>query len=104
MGISARFWTAILTLVFVSGAPRACFAYGVLSHEELVDISWNTDIKPTLLKQFPSTTPEQLEEAHAYAYGGSVIQDLGYYPFGNHEFTDMLHYVRTGKFVVWILK
>jgi hypothetical protein len=40
-----------------------------------------------------------LLEARAYAYGGSVIQDLGYYPFGSHFFTNLLHYVKTGDFV-----
>jgi hypothetical protein len=74
-------------------------AYSVLSHEELIDIAWNSDIRPALLKRFPKTTGEELQEAHAYAYGGSVIQDLGYYPFGSHQFTNLLHYVRTGDFV-----
>src|SRR6185369_139492 len=43
--------------------------------------------------------PAQLREAHAYAYGGSVIQDFGYYPFANAFFSDLTHYVRTGDFV-----
>ena len=38
-------------------------------------------------------------EAHAYAYGGAVIQDLGYYPFGSTEFSNLVHYVRSGDFV-----
>lgn len=84
--------------------PESLAGYGVLSHEQLIDISWNADIRPALLKRFPEATPEQLKEAHAYAYGGSVIQDLGYYPFGSHDFTNLLHYVRTGSFVAWMLR
>jgi hypothetical protein len=84
--------------------PQSLSGYGVLSHEELIDISWNSDIHPALVKRFPQATAEQLAEAHAYAYGGSVIQDLGYYPFGSHDFTNLLHYVRTGSFVAWMLR
>jgi hypothetical protein len=84
--------------------PESLVGYGVLSHEELIDISWNSDIRPALLKRYPDATPEQVKEAHAYAYGGSVIQDLGYYPFGSHDFTNLLHYVRTGSFVAWMLR
>jgi hypothetical protein len=32
-------------------------------------------------------------------YGGAIIQDLGYYPFGNKFFSDLAHYVRSGDFV-----
>jgi hypothetical protein len=84
--------------------PESLAGYGVLSHEELIDISWTSDIRPALLKRYPEATLEQLKEAHAYAYGGSVIQDLGYYPFGSHDFTNLLHYVRTGDFVAWMLR
>jgi hypothetical protein len=93
---------AVLLLGAALEAP-AVFGYGVLSHEELVDIAWDTDIRPALLRRFPAATADQVERAHAYAYGGSVIQDLGYYPFGNHEFTNLLHYARTGDFVAWML-
>jgi hypothetical protein len=85
-------------------SPIAASAYGVLSHEEIVDICWQSDIRPALLKRFPSATDEELKQAHAYAYGGSVIQDIGYYPFGNHEFTNYLHYVRSGDFVASMLR
>ncbi len=60
---------------------------------------WDSTIQPALLRRFPQSTPDDLKKAHAYAYGGSVIQDIGYYPFGSHEFTNLLHYVRTGNFV-----
>src|SRR5207237_5866867 len=85
-------------------APANLFGYSVLSHEELIDISWDTTIRPALLKRFPSATEEEVQKAHAYAYGGCVIQDIGYYPFGNHEFNNLLHYVRSGDFVVLMLR
>jgi hypothetical protein len=74
-------------------------AYSVLTHEAIVDSLWDDSIKPALLKRFPNSTEEQLKEAHAYTYGGCIIQDLGYYPFGNHFFSDLLHYVRSGDFL-----
>jgi len=70
-----------------------------LTHHQLIDQAWNTVIVPILLNRFPSLTPEQLREAHAYAYGGCVVQDFGYYPFANGFFSDLTHYVRTGDFV-----
>jgi Zinc dependent phospholipase C len=81
------------------GSPPAAHSYSVLTHEQLIDLSWNPSIAPLLRARFPSLTPEQLREAHSYAYGGCVIQDLGYYPFGNSFFSDLTHYVRSGDFV-----
>ena len=74
-------------------------AYSVLTHEEIVDLLWNQQIRPLLLERFPGASEQQLKQAHAYAYGGAVIQDLGYYPFGNDFFSDLLHYVRSGALV-----
>jgi len=88
---------AILLLVLMSCSRSS--AYSVLTHEEIVDLLWTDKIQPLLLNRFPALTPDQLTEAHAYAYGGAVIQDLGYYPFGNREFSDLVHYVRSGDFV-----
>jgi hypothetical protein len=78
-------------------------AYSVLTHEFIIDFLWKDQITPALLSKFPDTTPYELKEAHAYAYGGSVIQDLGYYPFGREYFSDLSHYARTGDFVVNLL-
>jgi len=78
---------------------RGSIAYSVLTHEEIVDLVWTDEFRPLLLKRFPTLTEEQLKEAHGYAYGGAVIQDLGYYPFGSVEFSDLVHYVRSGDFV-----
>jgi hypothetical protein len=74
-------------------------AYSVLTHQQLIDQAWQSSIVPLLLSRFPSLTPEQLKSAHACAYGGSVIQDLGYYPFSNTFFSELTHYVRSGDFV-----
>src|SRR5215813_4636724 len=73
--------------------------YSVLTHEAIIDSSWDDGIKPLLLKRYPGATAEQLREAHAYAYGGAIIQDMGYYPFGSRFFTDLAHYVRSGDFI-----
>jgi uncharacterized protein (DUF433 family) len=79
------------------------FAHSVLTHEEIVDLVWTDEIRPLLLQRYPSLTEEQITEAHAYAYGGAVIQDLGYYPFGSKEFSNLVHYVRSGDFVKELL-
>jgi len=84
-------------------APMAA-AYSVLTDEELIDLAWNDSIKPLLLARFPGATEAQLREAHAYAYGGSAIQDMGYYPFGEQFFSNLTHYVRTGDFIAWLFR
>ena len=90
----------LVTLAFPAPAP----AYAVLAHEAIIDAVWETHIKPLLLARFPSATEDQLSEAQAYAYGGSIIQDMGYYPFGSHFFSDLTHYVRSGDFVQALLR
>ncbi|WP_439880538.1 zinc dependent phospholipase C family protein [Pontibacter sp. MBLB2868] len=74
-------------------------AYGVLSHQAVVDASWEKGLKPLLLRRYPNATEAELKKAHAFAYGGSILQDMGYFPFGSVFFTDLLHYVRSGDFV-----
>ena len=95
---------ALLVLLCSVGFPLPAGAYSVLSHEEVVDLAWLPHIVPLLRARYPGLTDDDLRQAHAYAYGGSVIQDIGYYPFGNHEFSDLLHYVRTGDFVQALLR
>jgi len=80
------------------------FGYSVLTHEEIVDLAWTAEMKPLVLARFPGLTPDQLKDAHAYAFGGSVIQDLGYYPFGSKEVSNLTHYVRSGDFVAELLR
>jgi hypothetical protein len=93
---------ALLVIVLMPGGGT--FAYSVLTHEEIVDLVWTDEIRPLLLMRFPELSEDQLKEAHAYAYGGAVIQDLGYYPFGGAEFSNLVHYVRSGDFVHELLR
>jgi len=93
----------LLGLLVLLSAPSA-FSYSVLTHEAIIDSVWDTSIKGELLKRFPEATPDQLMEAHAYAHGGSIIQDMGYYPFGAKLFTDLAHYVRSGDFVLHLIR
>src|SRR5579859_2882009 len=87
----------VLLIVLLSYSNSS--AYSVLTHEEIVDLLWTDEIRPLLLKRYPGLTEKQITDAHAYAYGGAVLQDLGYYPFGSREFSDLMHYVRSGDFV-----
>lgn len=84
--------------------PRLCFGYGLFTHQQLVDLAWDNSIRPLLLDRFPHTTEAELRVAHAFAYGGCVIQDMGYYPFGHDFFSDLTHYVRTGDFVLSLFR
>jgi len=90
---------AVTILLIVLMCSDGASAYSVLTHEEIVDLLWTDAIQPLLLKRYPGLSEDQIREAHAYAYGGAVIQDLGYYPFGNREFSNLVHYVRSGDFV-----
>jgi Zinc dependent phospholipase C len=99
--------TRLATLAVCATAlllPAPARAYSVLSHEEVVDMAWKTNIVPMLKQRFPGITDDDIREAHAYAYGGSVIQDIGYYPFGSHYFSDLLHYVRPQEFVEALIR
>jgi hypothetical protein len=84
--------------------PAPLHAYAVLSHEAIIDAVWETHIKPLLLKKFPQVTEEDLSRAQAYAYGGAIIQDMGYYPYGSPFFSDLTHYVRSGDFILALLR
>ena len=87
----------VLLIVLMSWSSSS--AYSVLTHEEIVDLVWTDKIRALLLTRSPGLSVEQITEAHAYAYGGAVIQDVGYYRFGTREFSDLVHYVRSGDFV-----
>src|ERR1051325_4389028 len=97
--IRRRLGLALLLLAWFFTSLPACHAYSLLTHEQIVDVLWQDQIQPLLLKRYPGASQEQLRHAHAYAYGGSLVQDIGYYPFGNQFFSDLTHYVRTGDFV-----
>ncbi len=97
MHLRSKLFALLLLLLAVSFPAHA---YSLLTHEQLIDLTWQSSVVPLLLSRYPTLTPEQLEHARAYAYGGCVIQDIGYYPFGDAFFSDLTHYVRSGDFVV----
>ena len=92
-------WKAAIVVTCLAVAAPLCPGYSFLTHETLIDIAWDSSIKPVLLSRYPNATPTELREARAFAYGGSTIQDAGYYPFGHSFFSDLTHYVRTGDFI-----
>lgn len=94
----------LLVLLLLLAAPREAGAYSVLAHEANIDALWETSLRPLLARRFPRATRDEVTRARAYAYGGSVIQDLGYYPFGSHFFSNLVHYVRTGDFVEALIR
>src|ERR1700757_87124 len=100
--VSRRLSRTVVLLLLILAIPwnRQAIAYSLLTHEQLIDLTWKGSIVPLLLSRYPNLTPAQLDEARAYAYGGCVIQDIGYYPFGDASFSDLTHYVRSGDFVV----
>jgi hypothetical protein len=99
---AARTIASCIVVLLVVPSPSG--AYSVLAHEAIVDAAWDEAIKPLLLERFPQATPQDLKAAHGFAYGGCVIQDMGYYPFGNKFFSDLVHYVRSGDFVAALLR
>lgn len=101
-----RSWTLSLwaIVLLLGGAwPREARAFSVLAHEAIIDTAWDKSILPLILLRFPGATPEQLSDAHGYAYGGAIIQDIGYYPHGSRLFSDLTHYVRSGDFILALL-
>jgi hypothetical protein len=97
-------WLGLAIVIAQVCTVQTCAAYSVLTHEEIVDLAWKDNILPMLKQRFPAATEADLQKAHAFAYGGSLVQDMGYYPFGNKYFSDLTHYVRSGDFIVNLLK
>jgi hypothetical protein len=97
----ARGAIRLIGLLFLS--TSAFYGYSVLTHEAIVDAVWDASIQKMLLTRFPTASPEELEQAHAYVYGGCIVQDMGYYPFSSKFFSDLTHYVRSGDFVVALI-
>jgi hypothetical protein len=93
--------TFALSLLFL---PFCGSAFGVLTHEAIIDASWDNSILPLLKEKYPGSTAGEQKEAHAYAYGGAVAPDMGFYPFGSKLFTNLVHYVRSGDMVSALLK
>jgi hypothetical protein len=94
----------ISNIAFLAGVTATSRAYSVLTHEQVVDLLWADQIQPLLTKRFPHASEEDLRKAHAFAYGGCLVQDMGYYPFGNKFFSDLTHYVRSGDFIENLLR
>jgi hypothetical protein len=101
---TAALGLALALVLLHAEAVPTCAAYSVLTHEEIVDLAWKDALVPLLKKRFSAATDDDLKKAHAFAYGGSLVQDMGYYPFGSKEFSDLTHYVRSGDFVANLLK
>jgi hypothetical protein len=96
-----KLFTGIVLIFLCTGSIRA---YSVLSHEAIIDSAWKDSIRSLLIARFPNATKDELREAHAYAYGGAIIQDMGYYPHGSHLFSDLTHYVRSAEFIRAMLR
>ena len=92
------------SLAAALSCPLPAHAYAVLAHEAIIDAAWETHIKPLLLQKFPNATGEDLSRAQAYAYGGAILQDMGYYPYGSPFFSDLTHYLRSGDFIHALLR
>jgi hypothetical protein len=101
---SLRVFGIIITLVLSLCWPSDVSGYAVLAHEAIIDSVWDTNIRPLLLTRFPGSTAAEIKEAHGYSYGGAIIQDMGYYPHGSFFFSDLAHYVRSGDFVLALLR
>jgi hypothetical protein len=95
---------AVALALFLLAFSQSGRSYSVQTHEQLIDLAWKQSIRPLLLKRYPGLTDTQIDQAHAYAYGGCAIQDLGYYPFGNAFLSNLTHYVRPGDFVLSLIR
>jgi hypothetical protein len=93
----------LFTVSLWLASASTAFGYGALTHQATIDAVWEDTFQPLLQKRFPTATDKDLRAARAYAYGGSIIQDLGYYQFSSQFFSDLVHYVRSGDFVVALL-
>src|ERR1700746_3823166 len=91
-------------LILMLALPERGQAYSVMSHQAIIDAAWESDIKPAIRQRFPNATEEEINRGQAYAYGGAIIQDLGYYPYGNPFFSDLTHYVRSADFIFALLR
>lgn len=98
-----RFLAAARVSILLLFSTSVSYGYSVLTHEAIVDSLWDSSIQKLLVARFPNSTPEELEDAHAYVYGGCILQDMGYYPFSSKFFSDLTHYVRSGDFIVALI-
>jgi hypothetical protein len=106
-GILRRLREALALFVMLTMAlavPDRAEAYSVMAHQAIIDVVWESSMKPAIRKRFPNATEDDINRGQAYAYGGAIIQDLGYYPGGNPFFSDLTHYVRSGDFVLALMR
>ena len=103
----ARCWRAALpaalAIAWTLAVPAIGNAYSALAHEAVIDAVWDGSIVPALRARF-RVSDDELKRARAFAYGGSLIQDIGYYPFSSRFFGDLTHYVRSGDFVETMIR
>jgi len=95
---------ALAVILLLLAAPASARAYSVLAHEAMIDAVWDAQLAPTIKRRFSAASDDAIRQARAYAYGGSLIQDLGYYPFGSRLFSNLVHYVRSGDFVQSLIR
>jgi hypothetical protein len=95
--------STVLVVMFTLGLSITAKSFSILAHEAIVDAEWDLTLKPMLLKRYPAATLQDLIKAHSYTYGGSLVADIGYMPGGDAHFTDLLHYVRSGDFIINLL-
>jgi len=100
----SRALASFLIFLLLGALAQPARSYSVLAHEAIIDAAWTDSLRPLLHQRFPQATSEDLKRAHAFAYGGAIIQDLGYYPHGSHFFSDLTHYVRSGDFILALLR
>lgn len=101
ISVCNKFLIMAAFFIFCNAIPSK--AYSVLTHEAIVDASWEKSMLPLLKNKYPGATDSALKVAHSYAYGGAIAPDMGYFPFGSHLFTNLVHYVRSGDFVMALL-
>ena len=81
----------IVAILFFLCTACTSNAYSILTHEALIDVNWEKVLLPLLKQKYPGSTDLELKEAHAYAYGGAVVPDMGYFPRGSKLFTNLIH-------------
>jgi hypothetical protein len=93
-----------LLVLLLAAAAAPANAYSVLTHQAIIDTTWADYIAPQLERHYPGGTLKEMNRAKSYAYGGAILQDMGYYPLGSSLFTNLTHYVRSGDFVRNLLR
>ena len=94
----------ILLLLLLAAPVAPAAAYSVLTHQAIIDTTWDRYLAPQLQHHYPGGTADEMNQAKSYAYGGAILQDMGYYPLGSTLFTNLTHYVRAGDFVRNLLR